>query len=295
MELPRLITALITPFDSTLGLDLESFASLLQAQRQAGIEGLLVAGSTGEGLSLRLGEKKKLLTVAKDQVGDDATLILGISSPSLIDALDQIELAKECAINAVLVTPPFYVNASQAGIIEYFNELAEQGVPIIVYHHPGRTGVFLEVETLKEITQLEGIIGIKESSGDLKYSETVAKNVSCPVFCGNDELLLESLQKGLYGSISVVANAYPKVVHEIVARASKNEALEAKEMFNRLMPIIDALSIEVNPVAIKSLMQELGASADFVRTPLIKMPYVKRDTLRQALEEANLDELFETF
>ena len=295
MELPRLITALITPFDSTLGLDLESFSSLIQSQQQAGVRGLLIAGSTGEGLSLRIGEKKRLLTAAKEQANENVALILGISSPSFVDALDQIELAKECALDAVLVTPPFYVGATQRGIIEYFRELAEQGLPIIVYHHPGRTGVFLEIETLEEIAKLEGIVGIKESSGELSYSEMVAKSVQCPVFCGNDELLFESLQKGLYGSISVVANAFPKIMCQIIAKASKKEFQEAKEAFEMLKPVIEVLNIEVNPIAIKSLLQEMGASADFVRTPLIKMPFIKRDAVRKALDEANLDELFETF
>jgi 4-hydroxy-tetrahydrodipicolinate synthase len=295
MELPCLITALITPFDSTLGLELECFSTLIQSQIQAGVRGLLVAGSTGEGLSLRLSEKKQLLDEAKKHISKDAILILGISSPSLVDALDQIELAKECSIDAALVTPPFYVGASQAGIIEYYRELLQQGLPIIVYHHPGRTGVFLEIETLKEIAQLQGVVGIKESSGDLAYGNELVQRVSCPVFCGNDDLLLDSLKLGFHGAISVISNALPSVIREITSMLIQGDKVEAQTAFNRLKPILDSLSTEVNPVGIKSLLQELGISADFVRTPLIKMPFVKRDAVRKALETSKLDELFETF
>ncbi len=286
------IVALITPFDALGCVDYKAFERLVFMQLEAGTSGLLILGSTGEGLSLSLEEKQKLIQLAVKAVKGKVPIMVGASSASATMCLEMLRLIKTHKADAALVTPPFYVCPSQKGTLAYFKELDKFGLPIVLYHHPGRTGVTLTLDTVQQIASLKCVIGIKESSGNEAFFYEVAKSVHAPLFVGDDAAMLSLSAYGAVGSISVIANAFPKrwlSYVELCLAGKRDEAVNDQASF---MPLFKALSLESNPVGIKYVMHRLGLSELYTRLPLLAPEEKNARALDEALDMCSLHKLF---
>lgn len=283
------IVALITPFDALGRVDYETFERLIFMQLEAGTSGLLILGSTGEGLSLSLEEKQKLIHLTVSAVKGKVPIMVGASSASVNMCLEMLKLIKMHKADAALVTPPFYVCPSQKGICAYFSELDKFGLPIVLYHHPGRTGLTLALDTVQQIASLKCVVGIKESSGSEAFFCELAKSIEAPLFVGDDVAMLTLSPYGAVGSISVVANAFPKrwlSYVEICLAGKKDEAAHEHTSF---MPLFKALSLESNPVGIKYVMHRLGLSELYTRLPLLPSEEESMQVLNEALNKVTLN------
>ncbi|MCH9812221.1 4-hydroxy-tetrahydrodipicolinate synthase, partial [bacterium] len=253
-------TALITPFLENGEIDIDAFEKLLQLQEDAGIGALVIGGTTGEGWSLSLEEVEGLVEMTRRHFS--GKIIIGTGDISTEGAVAKTAHAKKIGADAALVIVPYYTFPSEAGTLLHFQKIASLGLPVIVYHHPKRTGLKLSLSCLKSICEVEGIVGVKETSGDLLYVEELSKVTR--VYSGDDLTMNIAKEKGACGVISVVANLLPKETKAFFA-SNKREFAEREAEF------IAELCKECNPSGIKEALREKKYCENFVRLPLVTL------------------------
>ena len=257
------ITAMITPFKPSLEIDFEALERLLRFQIDAGSDGLICFGTTGEGELLSDDEKIALLDCFVRVTQSGIPVFASVGSASTAHSVFLAKEAKKRGASGLLCTPPHFVRATDLGTILHFKKLLEVGLPLIVYHTPYRTGVTLSFETLFEILSLEGVLGVKECSGNFdlikKLSLTFQDKI---VFSGNDLSLMQELECGVRGSIAAIGNAIPSLWKKILSS-------QRKDIYAALFPLMQAVYKEVNPQGIKHLLAQMGAISNKLRLPLL--------------------------
>lgn len=253
-------TAVVTPFTKEDKIDEEAFIKLMGTQEEANIDGIIIGGTTGEGWSLEDDEVALLYHIARRVFSGE--VIIGTTAISTKEALRKTKQAKELGADSVLVAVSPYVLPSEAGIVEHYSQIANIGIPVVAYHHPGRTGVRLSFSCLKEIAMIDGVVAIKEASGDLSLIKELSAVTQ--VFAGNDDQIVSAKQLGAVGVMSVVSNLFPRETKGLVASTVK----ELPIFFEK---ILKDLYREVNPLGIKAALAEKNIIQDFVRKPLMPL------------------------
>ena len=266
-------TALITPFRDGK-IDFFSFKKLIELQIQAGINALLVCGTTGESATLSDNEKRELISFTVREVAGRVPVIAGTGSNDTHRALSRSEFASSIGADALLIVTPYYNKATGEGLIKHFGTIADSvEAPIILYNVPSRTGVNIPLETYEDILKYENIIALKEASANMSYFA----NVSCrygniiDIYSGNDDLILPTLSLGGMGVISVLSNALPKETVQMCNLYFEGKTKEATALQLKLLPLINAIFSEVNPIPIKALLSYMGICHEEYRLPLCKM------------------------
>lgn len=259
--------ALVTPFLDNGQIDEAAFERLIELHLNSGTCGLVLLGSTGEAALLEEREKEYLIGKAAKKICGAIALVVGISSPSTAVSVAFGRRALELGADALMATPPYYVKPDWRGVLAHYKAIDQLGAPLMVYNHPGRTGISLSEENLEELTLLDSVVGIKESGG------RVASLGTTPVFCGDDPLFEEMRNRGTAGSVSVIANAYPKEWSAFVRR-------EGPPPFEDLLA---ALGRVPNPVGIKYLMERLGLCKAHVRLPLVPLTADQKGSIEVCL------------
>lgn len=267
-----LCTALITPFKND-EIDFVAFEKLVKFQIEGGVDAILFLGTTGEPSTMTFLEKQRIIKFALDTVKKDVHLVFGIggNNPSEIIKLGQFVKAISTGRKvSVMVTAPYYNKSTQAGAVEFFNNIANVvELPMIVYNVPGRTGMNIEPVTLEKIAKNKYVWAIKEASGNMEQISQVVRlcsNIS--VFCGDDSLALPSYAVGCAGVISVASNVVPKDVKSIWNAYMKSENAVAREKFIEQLPLYKSLFCEVNPIPVKFAASKLGLCENEIRLPL---------------------------
>ena len=265
-------TALATPFLPDGSLDIPSLLKLLRAQLNAGVHGIVLLGTTAETPTLTAVEKKQILDVCANEIKKAGRqLIIGAGTNSTTHTVENVRLAASYQPNAVLVVTPYYNKPNPSGMVAHFKAAASVGVPLVLYHIPGRTGQKLPPAVLgtllKEIPQL---VGIKESDYDLPHvtdtATKYAKRIS--YLCGNDDLFLPFLSLNAAGIISAAACVLAPGFIKIYNAFKSNQPQQAFEIFAQMYPLIKACYFETNPTCIKYMLSKLGYGTDVVRLPL---------------------------
>lgn len=264
-------TALITPFDEKNQIDYKTFGSLIERQIEAKTDGLILAGSTGEGTSLSLKEKEELLVFALRISSGKIPIFLSTGSNCTATAVEATRRAKELGAFGCLSIVPYYNRPTPEGCIAHFKEISKVGLPLIPYHHPARTGVFLSAKHLIEISKIPGVVAIKECSGSLALAVELINSSSCPIFAGDDLLALPFISVGATGVIGVIGNLLPIEWNSCIKTALSGNFKEAREELRKLLPAILKMNESVNPLGIKALMSEHKKSKNNVRLPLIAL------------------------
>lgn len=259
--------ALVTPFLEDGSVDMAAFDRLIVMHLESGTQGMVLLGSTGEAALLGEGEKEALIQRAATLISGALPLVVGISSPSTAKSLAFGEKALYLGANALMATPPYYVKPDWRGVQAHFEALNTLQAPLIVYNHPGRTGITLTQENLLELSALTHVVAIKESGGGSAVCATV------PLLCGDDPLVERMMAEGSAGSVSVIANAYPREWRAFVARGSACP-------FNELL---EALGTAPNPVGIKFVMSQLGLCQPTVRLPLVPLTSEQKGLIEMRL------------
>lgn len=272
MKWSGLYTPLITPFKDEK-LDEEGLVSLIHFQRESGVEGLVVLGTTGEFTALSLEEKRQILKIVKKE-SHGLKIIVGTGSPSVQETIDNTSRAAEEGADGVLVISPYYSKPTQEGIFRYYESVSQASpLPIFAYNNPSRTGVNIETATLKRIASLPQIVGCKDSSGKLSQLVEVMNQIKprfpyFTVLAGEDSLLFPLLTMGAEGAIASSANLVPKQIHALVQACLQKNIPQARQMYYDLFPLFEALSIETNPIPLKYAMHLCGLPAGNPRLPL---------------------------
>ncbi|MDO8616643.1 MAG: 4-hydroxy-tetrahydrodipicolinate synthase [Dehalococcoidia bacterium] len=278
MEIGRLLTAMVTPFDAAGQVDFAQARRLALALLDSGSEGVVAAGTTGEAPTLSHEEKLQLFAEVKAAVGKRGAVVAGTGT---YNTAESIELSREAArvgVDALLLTTPYYSKPPQEGIFQHFQAIASAvSLPCIFYNIPGRTGVNVTAETMVRLAQVENIVGVKESSGDLKQISRVIEEAPAgpdgqafKVWSGDDELTLPILSVGGYGVISVISHLVGSQIREMIQAYLSGRVEEAARIHRRLLPLVSALmSPPGNPIALKHALNGVGFNVGGYRLPLV--------------------------
>lgn len=270
----EVITAMVTPFDNNLGLDLEACGKLIEHLIENGSDGILLAGTTGESPTLSDEEKLKLFSFAKKNYGDKTKIIAGTGSN---DTKHSIELSKEAeriGVDYLLLVTPYYNKPTQWGLYKHFETIArEVKLPIIIYNVPSRTSCNISSQTCVELSRIDNICGVKEASGDLKQIAEIIRDSEKDflVFSGNDADTLPILSIGGYGVISVASHIIGKEIKKMVSYFKQGKVKEALSLHSYWLDLFYGIFITTNPIPIKEALNLKGIKVGLPRPPLYPM------------------------
>ena len=278
-------TALITPFNKDGSVDYGSLKNLINNQISSGISGFVACGTTGEAPTLDHLEQIKIIELCCEISKGKVPVVAGVGGNNTKKVVEMAIEAEAKGVDAVLVIAPYYNRPSPEGIIEHFRSISQAiKTPIIVYNHPGRTGVDVGVRILKELATFPNIIGVKDVSGDLSRILEIKQQISSSFvqFSGDDMLNLGTYSYGGHGAISVVSNCFPEEMMKIYNLCANNNIKEAANENLKLFKIYKAMGY-VNPVSVKYCMKLLGICDDIVRLPLVSLGEDKKRECEEAL------------
>jgi 4-hydroxy-tetrahydrodipicolinate synthase len=280
-------TALVTPFKNGR-VDYESLRALIEDQISKGIDGLVPCGTTGESPTLNESEHGEVISFTVKTVHKRVPVIAGTGSNSTSEAIQLTRHAKEAGADAVLLVCPYYNKPSQRGLIAHFSTIADQvDIPQVLYNVPGRTGIPIAPETVAELSRHRNIVGIKEASGNLEQIIKM-KGLCGPDFdliSGDDTLTLPILAVGGVGVISVTSHLLPSETSKMVHDYLEGKQNESRDSFMKYSDLVKCvMSLDVNPVGIKTALALRGQIAEELRLPLVPVSSESKETLRKVLE-----------
>lgn len=288
----RLVTAMVTPMDSTSEINYEACSELAQALVASGTEGLVVTGTTGEGPTLSADEKVRTWGVVKEAVGPDVAVIAGATDN---DTARSIEMAREAELigcDGILLTVPSYNKPTQEGLFRHFSAIAEAtSLPGLLYNVPSRTSLNMSVETTVRLSADPNIVGIKEASADLEQISRIIQDAETGfrVWSGNDSDTLPVLSVGGYGVVSVASHLVGKQLTEMIRASVAAENELAAQIHRRLLPLVDAMFVESNPIPTKCALNEIGFPVGEPRLPLLSASEPAVERIRRELARHEID------
>jgi len=265
--------ALVTPFKDG-EINFETLKKLINFHIENKTDAIVVCGTTGESSTLTDEEKKELFKTAVNEVKGRVPLIAGTGKNITKDSIELTKFAKSAGADCALVVTPYYNKTTQSGLIEHFSIIADESdFPVIMYNVPSRTGLNMKPETVFELSKNKNITGIKEASGNISQITEIARlcGDKINIYSGNDDHILPVLSVGGKGVISTVANIAPKETSELVHSFFDGNIEKSREIQFRLIPLINALFTEVNPIPVKTAMRILGWEVGELRRPLTEM------------------------
>jgi len=286
-KLKGLGVAMITPFTKDGAIDENSLIRLTHDLIENGVDYLVLLGTTAETPTLNHQERNFVIKTVVREAQKRVPIIVGVASYSTQEVIDTIHSSNFDGIDAILSVTPYYNKPSQEGLYQHFKLISETSpVPVILYTIKSRTMVNLEPETTLRLAQLPNIIGVKEASGNLNQIMKIIKHKpeDFVVISGDDAITLPLLAVGIDGLISVIANAYPKQMVEMVHSAMNNHFDQAKEIHNQVLDITQACFKEGSPSGIKALMSIQNKIENVLRLPLMPVS----DSLYQFFNENQL-------
>lgn len=266
-------TALITPYNEN-GIDFDSFGKLIDWQIEQGINALVIAGTTGEGSTLTDEEHRAAIKFSVERAAGRVPVIAGTGSNDTSYAISLTKYACEIGADAMLVVTPYYNKATQKGLVAMYNAIADASTkPLILYNVPSRTGVNIEPSTYAKLAEHPNIAAIKEANGNIaKIVETASLiGDKLDIYSGNDDQIVPIMSMGGLGVISVLSNVAPVQTTEICKRFFKGDVAGAAKLQCELLPLINALFCEVNPIPVKAAMAAMGWCQNYLRLPLTTM------------------------
>ena len=284
-------TALITPFKENGEVDFAALERIINWQIDEGINGLVICGTTGEKATLNDQEHCEVLRRAVEFTRGRVPIIAGTGSNDTAHAIWMTREAYKLGCDAALVCTPYYNKTTQEGLVEMYRAIADESeLPIIVYNVPSRTGIAIEPETYKVIAEHPMICGIKEANGDLsKIAQTFnLLGDGVAMYSGNDDQVIPIMSLGGLGVISVLSNVCPALTVKMTDFALQGNFKEAAELQLKLIPFINALFSEVNPIPVKAAMSELGFCLNKLRLPLIPMSALKHQKMKEIMKDLGL-------
>lgn len=284
-------TAIVTPMLKTGEVDYESYGRLIDWQIAEGVNAIIAAGTTGEGSTLSDEEHRDVVKYTVDRVGGRVPVVAGTGSNDIAYACDLTRFSCEAGADAMLVVSPYYNKATQKGLITSFTKIADESTkPIILYNVPSRTGCNIMPKTVAELAEHPNIVGIKEASGNISQIAELAALVGdkMDIYSGNDDQIVPVLSLGGKGVISVLSNVMPKETVDICRLFESGKIAESRELQLKLLPLINALFCEVNPIPVKAAMAAMGYCDNYVRLPLTPMESNNESKLLSLMREQNL-------
>lgn len=274
-------SAVPTPFDEN-GINILEFKKFLEFQIENNVDSILVCGTTGEGSTMTKDEKIQVIKCAIETSNGRVPIIVGTGSNNTLQSIEMSKIAQNLGSDGVLLVTPYYNKTTQTGLISHYKAIANSiSIPIILYNVPSRTGLNINPETCWELSKIHNIVAIKEASGNLSQIAQIIHlcGNNLYVYSGNDDQTIPICSLGGLGVISVLSNIKPKYMHDMVWDYLNGDFDSAKNKQLEVIPLINCLFSEVNPIPIKSALNNLGFNFGIPRLPLIEMSIEKKKKL----------------
>lgn len=285
-EWGKLLTAMLTPFNSDGGVNFEEAARLaahlVDVQKN---DGLVINGTTGESPTLTESEKLQLLTVVLDAVGDRASVLFGAGTYNTAESVQMAREGERRGAHGIMLVNPYYNRPGQDGLFAHFSTIArETGLPVLLYNIQPRSSINLETPTLLRLAEIPNIVGVKEASGMIGQIADVAAQApeGFRVYSGDDGLTLPILSVGGFGLVSVVAHVVGDPLKEMIEAYPTNPR-RALELHRKLMPVFKGMFAFPSPVPIKYATSLNGFDCESVRLPLVQLTDVQKESVRACL------------
>lgn len=283
-------TAIVTPLTKD-GIDYDQFGRLIEWQISEGIAAIVAVGTTGEGSTLSDKEHKDAIKFCVDKVAGRVPVIAGTGSNDTAYAIELTKYACEVGADAMLLVTPYYNKATQRGLIESFRAIADESTkPCILYNVPSRSGCNLLPESVAVLAEHPNIVGIKEACGNISQVAELCALVSdkIAVYSGNDDQIIPILSLGGSGVISVLSNIMPRETQKMCEDYFSGNIESARRAQLDLLPLINALFCEVNPIPVKAAVAAMGYCENYLRLPLTTMETEHEKRLLSLMKEQNL-------
>jgi 4-hydroxy-tetrahydrodipicolinate synthase len=284
-------TALVTPFQPDGSLDEPALRALIQWQLAAGVHMLIPCGSTGEAVTLAPAEHRRVVEITVEEVNGRVPVIAGAGSNDTQRAIATSREMRSIGATHLLHVTPMYNKPTQRAMLAHFRAIADAcDLPIMLYNVPGRTVADMAHETVMKLTQVHGIIGIKEATGNIERAQWLIKEVpkGFSIYSGDDPTAVALMLCGGHGNISVTANVAPRLMHELCVAARNGDVKRAMEIQFRLMPLHKHLFVEPNPIPVKWAMNRMGLCGDAMRLPMTALTTLNQNAVESALVACDL-------
>jgi len=284
-------TAIVTPMTKD-GIDYEALGRFLEFQIENGINAIVVMGTTGENATIEPEDQEKVIRFTVETVNKRVPVIAGTGTNNTAHVLANTRAACEAGADAVLVVTPYYNKATQKGLIQHFTLVADVStVPVILYNVPGRTGCNLLPESVAVLAEHPNIVGIKEATGNMAQMVKIMHlcGDKIDVYSGEDALTVSMMAMGGAGTISVLSNVLPRESVAMTDACLRGDYAAAAKMQCDLLPLIDLLFSEVNPIPAKAAVSALGFGEENLRLPLTPMEDGNREKLYKEMRKLGLN------
>ncbi|MDD6278877.1 MAG: 4-hydroxy-tetrahydrodipicolinate synthase [Oscillospiraceae bacterium] len=283
--------AIITPMNSDGSINYDRLGEMIDYQIDNGTDAIIICGTTGEASTMTDEEHLGAIKYAVKKTAGRVPVIAGTGSNDTSYAVELSKEAENAGADALLLVTPYYNKTTQKGLIGHFKAIADAvNIPIILYNIPGRTGMNIEVATVKELAKHRNIAAIKEASGNISYAAKLLAECGdvIDVYSGNDDMIVPMMSLGAKGVISVLSHVIPKETHMMAQYCLDNNFAEATRLQLDYLDLINALFIEVNPIPVKEAMNMIGVEVGQCRMPLCEMSEEHKAVLKAALENHGL-------
>ncbi|HWI55491.1 MAG TPA: 4-hydroxy-tetrahydrodipicolinate synthase [Desulfobacteria bacterium] len=271
MVFGRVITAMVTPFDSNLEVDYEKTRKLAKYLVENGSDGIVVAGTTGEASTLTSEEKVKLFATVVDEVGSKAKVIAGTGNNDTADSIALTKAAQEAGVHGIMAVVPYYNKPPQEGIYTHFRMIAEAtDLPVMLYNIPGRSVINATPDTIARLAQIKNIVALKEAAGNLEQAADIRRRTppEFVMYCGEDSLTLPMLTVGSSGVISVVSHVAGVELQNMIKAYNEGDVQKAQKIHLDLFPLFKGMFVTTNPIPVKAAMNLMGLEVGGLRPPM---------------------------
>ncbi len=288
----RMITAMVTPFDENLDLDLKQARALARRLVDGGTDALVINGTTGESPTVFYPQKMKLFEAVVAEVGGEVPIIANVGDNCTADTVDFAQDVQKLGVDAFMLVVPYYNKPPQEGLYQHFKTIAESvDLPCILYNIPGRCVINMTAETtLRLANDVENIVAIKEASGNLEQVAAIIKDAprGFDVYSGDDSLTYDMMKLGAAGVISTAGNVAPARMKEITDLCAAGKFDEAKKAHDAFLPLMDELFVTANPIMVKEALNLVGFPVGGVRLPLVPATEEQSAHLAQVMKEVGV-------
>lgn len=292
VDFGRVLTAMVTPFDRDLKVDINCAKKLARHLVENGSDGLVICGTTGESPTLSEEEKIALFTAVVEEVGGKATVIAGTGSYDTAGSVSLTNMAERTGVDGVMLVAPYYNKPSQEGLYQHFKTVAQSTkLPVMLYNIPSRTGINVLPATVARLAQdVPNIVAIKEAAGSMDQVSELKQLLpdEFAIYSGDDSLTLPMLALGAKGIVSVASHVIGRHIQEMIANYVQGNVSKATRLHHELYPVFKGMFISTNPVPVKEALNLMGINVGGVRLPLVNLPVEEKDKLKELLQKQNV-------
>jgi len=280
---------MVTPFTANGAVDVDRFRELATYLVDNGSDGLVVCGTTGESPTLSDKEKLLLFSVAREAVGERATIVAGTGTYDTAHSVHLTEQAAKLGVDGILVVTPYYNKPPQRAIVKHFEAIAAASdLPIIAYNIPGRVVVNIEPITIQRLAEIDTVVAVKQAHDDLDEARFIAAQTRLDLYSGDDPNTLAFLDVGAVGVVSVTAHLWGNQISEMIRLHGEGDHEGAETLHAEMEPSYDLLRIQVNPIPIKAALNLMGHGVGGHRLPMVEPSKDELGQIRSCLERAGL-------